>query len=66
VLNFDGKEASSGDANAGTYVEEGCVAWDPHASKQCAVGIGCALKLVDTREMEVVNQHGTAHDETIR
>jgi hypothetical protein len=48
------------------YVEEGCISWDPHASKHCAVGLGSALKLVDTREMEVTAQHAGAHDETIR
>lgn len=67
MLDFDAKAGKgSADANAGRYVEEGCIAWDPHNAKQCAVGIGCALKLVDTREMEVVNQYASAHDETIR
>lgn len=48
------------------HVEEGSVAWDPHSSKQCAVGIGGALKLVDTREMEITAEHTNAHDEAIR
>lgn len=66
VLDFDTKAGADLNATANSYVEEGCIAWDPHASRQCAVGIGCALKLVDTREMEVANQHLTAHDEAIR
>lgn len=57
------KSPSSGNL---LHVEEGCVAWDPHFSKQCAVGIGAALKLVDTRDMEVTAAHHTAHDEAIR
>jgi hypothetical protein len=49
-----------------SYTEEGSAAWDPHSPKLCAVTIGCALKLVDTREMEVTSQQLNAHDETIR
>ena len=67
-------EDNAADASAGTgvdragamYIEEGCVAWDPHSAKQCAVGIGSALKLVDTREMEITSQQLKAHDEAIR
>ena len=65
VLDEDIK-SSDQQAWAGSHIEEGCIAWDPHSSKQCAVGIGSALKLVDTREMEVTAHHATAHDETIR
>ena len=67
ILDEDTKAASGGaQTGLGLHVEEGCIAWDPHSAKQCAVGLGCGLKLVDTREMEVTAHHATAHDETIR
>jgi hypothetical protein len=67
VLDFESTSNQGGDdLNAAMYVEEGCIAWDPHAAKHCAVGLGGALKLVDTREMEITAQHASAHDETIR
>jgi hypothetical protein len=66
VLDFESNATQGNDLSAAMYVEEGCIAWDPHASKQCAVGLGNGLKLVDTREMEVTAHHATAHDETVR
>ncbi|KAJ1432272.1 hypothetical protein B484DRAFT_447906 [Ochromonadaceae sp. CCMP2298] len=48
------------------FLQEGCVAWDPHNSKQCAVGLGRALRIVDTREMEITSEQIGAHEESIR
>jgi WD40 repeat protein len=48
------------------YLQEGCVCWDPHNAKQCAVGLGRALRLVDTREMEITSEQVGAHEENIR
>jgi EARP and GARP complex-interacting protein 1 len=63
ILDFESKQNGS---SGGGFVEEGCISWDPHSSKQCAVGIGKGLRIVDTREMEVVHAQPNAHDETIR
>jgi hypothetical protein len=66
VLSENSKSDDQKGWSGGAHLEEGCIAWDPHSSQQCAVGLGNALKLVDTREMEVTAHHATAHDETIR
>jgi len=58
--------SSSSGSTGKKIVEEGCVAWDPHASKQCAVGIDRSLRIVDTREMEVCAEQPGAHAEAIR
>lgn len=70
VLDYDeNNRNSSADGLMGTggaHIEEGCIAWDRHSSRLCAVGYGKDLKLVDTREMEVTSTKTDAHDGNIR